>query len=224
MLLTMVVSLDAVLSQLQTRNKRQQCKALKTLAMLGFTGGMPAVNVAIDCFEERSSRVHKSAVHALTQLGVRTGSDDYHADRIVAQMGYRLSHQKTDVRLSAISVLSNIARKIDESVSLRLCECMSQDASTFVRSAASDALKHIVEKDNVNIVTALLGHLQHRNAWVRIHALSVLPMACCRSDERVISVVVKQLECRPRRPQDFVEDSSFVCKEALMVLNDIAEL
>ena len=84
----MVVSLDAVLSQLQTRDKRQQCKALKTLAMLGFTGGMPAVNVAIDCFEERSSRVHDVAVYARTQLGVQTGSDDCHARRIVAQMVY----------------------------------------------------------------------------------------------------------------------------------------
>ena len=121
--------------------------------------------------------VKKSETLRVLQLGVRTGSPDDHADHIVAQMVNRLSHQKTDVRLSAISILRRVSRKGDESVSLRLCKCMSQDASTFVRSAASEALKHIAEKGNANIVTALLGHLQHRDARVRMHALGVLPVA-----------------------------------------------
>jgi hypothetical protein len=196
--LTLVVSLDDVVQQLQSHSDEQNAlNALKALGELGTRGGAAAIDAVTECIERCSRKLGSESVSevALKVLEHVTEHEDEHA--LPATSRLLRSHHSIRVRHIVILGLVKIAAKGDDHAIGLLLErlLLERTCSTGnkkgrssqlcnLRRAVVRALGHLAQKNDKLIIVLLSRYREHR--YLRGAATEALEKIMVEGDENAI--------------------------------------
>lgn len=163
--LTLVISVEAVLRELQSPSARRRLHALKALSALGRRGGRPAV-VAVVCRLNDPDELVRAA--ALEFLDASRHDD-------IASTAVRRCLYEGDaaLRANALRALSELGADAGEQVASDIAACFS-DPDGEVRACAVSALTRLPGRRDSNTAAAVHACLVDGDCRVRRAALRAL--------------------------------------------------
>ncbi|CAE8612964.1 unnamed protein product, partial [Polarella glacialis] len=237
---TMVVSLDDVMRDLEHNAAERRQSALEVLVALGPRGGEVAIAAVQGSLENMQSGMRRAALQALVRM---LRKDD---DRAISAARRLLAEPSVDsrcaalvalaaasergnarslevvrpalrdpepaVRVAALQSVAALATKGDEGVIDLVCRCLL-DPSVVVRRATLQTILVVCDKGDRTAKGCLLGLLQSPSSDVRRAALQALGSIALRGDEEIVLAV---LACRD------VDPHAGVRRTAVQVLSTVS--
>lgn len=169
LILTVVVSLDVVRSNINCKDACSDVRAakrvfaLQELGILGLKGGHAGIALVVNCLEEKEERVCRAAIDALSKFAAKGNQD------IIAALVPKLKHKRCNVKRVALEFLGQLAEVGDRNVITEVCSCLEQHVtSAEITAAAIETLGTLALQGDRDCITLSLTQLLcHRSKLVR---------------------------------------------------------
>mmetsp|Transcript_67850 Transcript_67850/g.201937 ORF Transcript_67850/g.201937 Transcript_67850/m.201937 type:complete len:284 (-) Transcript_67850:51-902(-) len=184
---TLVVSLDAVCSDLVAADPLQRRAALQALGKLGSKGGEAALAAVLPCLEDSAFEVRWAAVLAIPHIAAKGDS------RALSAVAARLEDHAPCVREAAVQTAAQIAERGDRraiaAVAVRL-----EHRDHEVRQAAVEAIAHVSERGDQHCITRLMALLDSEDNNVAMAAIEAIAKVAERGNRQAIAGISEYLE------------------------------
>ncbi|CAE8705200.1 unnamed protein product [Polarella glacialis] len=212
--LTLVISFDSVLQDLESGVGPRQVEALQELASLGRRGGDKSVAAVCRGLEDSDDGVRRTAVNVLHAVAEK--GDLFAISEVVG----RLQHGTPAVRCAAAEALATVVEMGDAAAVAEVMKLV-EHPEDGVRGTAIQALLSITERGDPNVTFALRAFLEHKDVSVRCAALEALALvvqqgdtACSASARALLDDPDQLVRCRAVHALAFASktgDASAIC-------------
>jgi len=205
--LTLVISVDVYVRDLNSRISLMRRTALDILGELRSRGGSAAVNAVTTCLEDEDWCVRCAAVRALIKLSKK---GDAHT---LAALSARLEDANSVVKRVVLEGLAQLADKIEQ-IPIRVLRSCLEDEKWQVRIAAIEAFAQLEDKGDAQTITALKARLEDDKLQVRTAAEGVINQLTQKGDQNIIIALPTCLE----------DHNGEVCKKAETAFFHVASI
>eukprot|EP00928_Gymnodinium_smaydae_P011891 TRINITY_DN14351_c0_g2_i1.p1 TRINITY_DN14351_c0_g2~~TRINITY_DN14351_c0_g2_i1.p1 ORF type:complete len:566 (-),score=96.74 TRINITY_DN14351_c0_g2_i1:204-1655(-) len=189
LVVTLVVSLDAVMQDLAHEDFHTRVTALGVIGAMGHKGGALAIEAATKLLRDPTSNVRQAAVRV---LGAAAGSEQERQE-VLELLLQCLDDEVSSVRRAVIVTLSEVATQGDETVMTAIASRLEHEKCS-VRNSAVEGLAAVARKGDRFATEQVIQRLRHPDQPVRVTAASALGTAHWRDEADAIAQVIALLD------------------------------
>eukprot|EP00930_Biecheleria_cincta_P051357 TRINITY_DN36537_c0_g1_i1.p1 TRINITY_DN36537_c0_g1~~TRINITY_DN36537_c0_g1_i1.p1 ORF type:complete len:412 (+),score=78.54 TRINITY_DN36537_c0_g1_i1:116-1237(+) len=184
---TMLVSLDGVMYDLEHHFLERRLAGLKVLEDLGVQGGEAAIAAVTLQLSNIHSGIRRAALQTMPKV-VTQGDQS-----VIKALSALLADDVVDVRCTALQALAEVAQPGDDLVLHEVCMCL-QDAEFSVRSMALEVLGQVAVKGDTEALEAARACFADKHPTVRRNALKAMAAVAEPGDRRTIDTAIQMLK------------------------------
>lgn len=182
---TLVVSVDALLKDLECKNQRRRLSSLKSLAALGSKGFADVVISLVKRLDDADLKLGSAAAEFLSIMK--------HDAKALKSIQACLRDPSPALRANALRVLALLVDALDSDVASDIRGCL-RDTEAPVRAAAIHALAKLSVKDDPVALEAVLACFGDEDSKVRTVAAKKIRELAQDEDPRAMSALIDSLE------------------------------